>query len=54
MVKENGNTNINGDFPNFIDKKISCVPLNGDYYEADCHTVHQELVSFKTIKPSGD
>ena len=44
----------NGAFTNFIDKTIECKPLKGDYHEADRHTVHHALVSFKTGHPSED
>ena len=51
VVRENNNPDSNEKFPNFIDNTISCVPLKGDYYEADHHTVHQTLVSFATVQP---
>ena len=48
VVQEKDNPDSNGDFPNFIENKIACVPLKGNYYEADFNTVYQALVSFKT------
>ena len=51
---KNNNPDANGDSPNFIDKEISCDTLRCNYYEADHHTVHQELVSFTTGQPSKD
>ena len=54
MVRENDNPNANGEFPNFIDNRISCAPLKGDYYESDHRTVHQSLVSFTTGQLSED
>ena len=54
MVYEKFNPYENGNFPNFIDKAISCALLRGDYYEVDCHTFHRSLLSFTTWKPSED
>ena len=51
VVQEKEIPDENGDLPNFIDKKTACAPLNGDYYEADCHTFHQELVKLKSRHP---
>ena len=54
MVWEKYNPYANRDFPNFIEKMIVCDPLKGDYYESDCHTVHQTMVSFTKRQPSED
>ena len=51
VVWEKDNPNKNGDLPNFIDKTIECLPIKSNYYKANCHTVHQVLVSLETRHP---
>ena len=48
LVQGKENLDANGDSPNFIYKTIACVPLKGDYYEAGCNAVRQEMVLFTT------
>ena len=51
VVREKENPDAEWDFPKFIDKTIACASLKGNYYEADHHTVHKALLSFKTGHP---
>jgi hypothetical protein len=41
-------------FTDFISKTIACAPLEGEYYEADCLSVFNFIISFTTGNPSGN
>ena len=48
MMRETDNPYGKGELPNFIDNKIAYYALKGNYYQADLHIVHQELVLLPT------
>ena len=54
VLREKDNPDANGNLRNFTDKMIECAPLNGNYYNGDSNTVHQELMSFTAGHPSED
>ena len=44
VMRVNNNTDSKVDFSYFIDKPISCAPLNGEYYESGYHTdLHKSI-----------
>ena len=48
MMRETDNPYGKGELTNFIDNKIAYYALKGNYYQADLHIVHQELVLLPT------
>ena len=41
-------------YSSFLDKTISCAPLEGSFFDTDKQVVHQALIFFMTGQPSGD
>ena len=54
VIRENNEADVTGTHPDFINKKIACAPLSGEYFDADKIAVFNMLVSFTTGQPSGD
>ena len=42
------------EYASFLDKTVSCAPLQGSFFDADKQVVHQALLSFTTGQLSGD
>ena len=54
MICENEEPDINGEHPEFINKKVDCAPLEEDYWTADRVSVFNIFVYFTTLQPSSD
>ena len=54
VIRDDENPDHDGDHPNFINEKIACAPLGGEYYRADSLAVHNLIISYTTGQPSGD
>ena len=54
IVRENENPDTTTVHAEFINKTVACVPLKGEYFDADKLTVFNFIVSFTTGQHSGD
>ena len=54
VIRTNDNSDIKGEYPDFITWTIAYTLLKGEFYTTDKMTIFNILVSFTTSQPSAD